>query len=238
MDFPELCLMEYCDHSYVVDGFCDLCGLGMGPMLKYKSDDSDFIRYQRKNYNSAIEDLDCISEVLKDEVKNRLSKEKYPNREESRRLNIFCQIYVSGAELKELNPEETAGILQVKGKSLNKSLRIVSGTGKKNVKDHSGKIITLQIVSISPLDFVRELCALLDSEHNISYSEIKSGLETVIARHPSLLNDRPKYIAAGYIKYYCQNNDITVKDMSSIFGIDNPKINHYALRLKKLIVSS
>ena len=165
---------------------------------------------------------------------DKLSKSNVNNRESNRTFNVFCAAYVTGVELGEIKPDNVVGSLEMKGKTVNKSLRAISGTGIKTYKDDNGKILIMPVVSISPLDRVSEICNEIDKDNLEPHIEIiKEIISKVIKRNPAILNDRPKYVAAGFIKFYCQKEGLSIKDIASKAKMSNPTLNQYSSRAKK-----
>ncbi len=240
-----LSFIDECSHENINEGFCCSCGLSMGPRIEIDLANSDnhlsYIRYDNKKYESDITKLDYISDELKSVVITNLEKEKLRGKEASRNLKVFCHVYVNGAEMEELQPNKLVNSLNINSKNLNKSLRVISGTSRKTIKDNDGQISTCPIVSINPIDCLKEMCEQMSSKNKSKekkigsyHDEMKEKLQQIIKKSPSILNERPTHVAAGLIKYFCQIKNIDVKDMSSIINLSGPTLTQYAGKIKKL----
>jgi len=242
----DLSFMDDCEHLNITEGFCQSCGLSTGPRLDFDVTNSDshfpFVKNESKNYDTELSKIDCMSDKLKQVVVENLGKEKRPAKEASRKLEVFCQVYVAGAEMNELKPDQIAGSLKMSGRNLNKSLRVISGTSHKSIKDDEGQPTICPIVSISPIDCLKDICQQIDDaksrneQEKISkhYENMKVALNRIIKKSPSILNERPKYIAAGFVKYYCHIKNINIKDISSIIDLSTPTLNQYSSKVRKL----
>jgi hypothetical protein len=238
-------LLENCEHEYCTEGYCETCGMEMGSKIDFDTGYSEN-HLKGKNssaqsYSTEIDKLDSISDELKKMVINKLTKDTSSNRESGRAFNIFCAVYVAGAETGEMKPDSIVKSLKMNGRSVNKSLRAISGTGPKTIKDDKGGVLVIPVVSISPLDCVSEICKEIDNNKEDDEQDtlkehidaIKAMISKVIKKKPSLLNDRPTYVAAGFIKFYCQRNDLNVQDINVHAKMSSPTLNQYSSRAKK-----
>jgi len=233
----DLSIFDTCKHISLREGYCEFCGLDVGIRLEMESCYSDnymlMSKTEIKNFDNELNKLDTISDKLKNKVTDNLSREKRPIKEVSRKLDVFKQVYVAGAELNELNPNQMSKSLKLTGKNLNRSLRDISGTGRHAVTDEDGQTTTCPIVSISPIDSLQEMCSAIDKVQPF-YENIKKLIELCIKKSPSLLNERPNYVSIGFIKFYCQVKGITIKDIGSYVNLPNPTINQYSSKVKKI----
>lgn len=233
----KLSIFDDCEHLSLREGYCENCGLDIGPRIEMESGYIDSYmmstKSDPKNYDKELNKIDCISEELKNKVSDNLSKEKRSTRAVSRKLDVFCQVYVSGAELNELHPHQIVKSLDISGRNLNKTIRNISGTGTKNICDQSGDYMTCSIVSISPVDSLKEICDVIEKIAPYQ-EEIKELITQCIRKSPSILNERPKHIAAGFVKYFCQVRKITIRDIGSYIDLSNPTINQYSTKVKTI----
>jgi hypothetical protein len=235
-----LSLFDDCGHEDIYQGFCTNCGLDVGMRLEMESVFSDNYmsssKNEYKNYDNEINSVVGISEELKNKVIDNLSKEKRSMKETTRKLDVFQQLYVSGAELHQLNPEQNAKSLNLNTKNLNKSLRDISGTGTKLIRDEQGEITTCPIVSLDPINFLKEFCdkiAIIKPE----FINMSKSFKELLKKSPCLLNERPKCITLGFIKIYCQVHGISLKELnlvSYVEDITNATINQYSTKIKKI----
>jgi hypothetical protein len=242
----SMSFLRECLHEYIKEGFCANCGFGMGPRLDFDSiyykGQMSAVNNTQKGYETELSKIGGFSETLTNLVKTKLKNEKRPAKETTRKLDVFCQFYVEGASLGEINPVKIAKKLKLNGRNLNKSLRIVSGTSKKSVRSIDGIIKTLQVVSISPVDCLKDICNMYDNvisecsgeRLETYYDEFVHYLKLAIKKSPSLLNERPKYVAIGFVKYYCGYFGIELKNIGKIVDISVPTLNQYSSKMKKL----
>jgi hypothetical protein len=242
----SLNFLKECKHEYIREGFCLNCGFGMGPRLDFKTmfykGHMLAPRKTSMGYENEFSKIgNEFSEKLTKIVKDKLLKEKRSTREATRKSDLFCRFYFESVVHGEINPTYIAEKLGLDGKSLNKSLRIVSGTSRKSIRDSSGEIKKLQIVSISPVDCLESICSKFDKSNDVFYDlvsqleVISSYMKKLLSRCPSLLNERPKYVAAGLIKHYCYCKDINYKDLGKFVEISTPTLNQYSSKMKKLL---
>jgi len=232
--------IENCPHEYCTEGYCTACGLETGPKIEFSGGFSDsHIKAKstsEQSYQREIERVDGLSKELKETVVNKLNQNMKNSRESSRVQNVFCEVYVSGAKKGELKPDNVVRCLHMNGRNLNKSLRVLSGTSPKTVKDEEGEVITMPIVSISPIDCIDDICDKIDKQGKIKahVDTIRELISKAIDKYPHLLNERPKHVAAGFVKYYCQLHKLLIQDISGLVEISNPTLNQYSTKAKKI----
>jgi hypothetical protein len=221
--------LENCEHPYCIEGYCETCGFEMGPKIDYECTFGDnFFKKGSNNhsYEDEINKIEGASNELIKALTSKLSNCQANNRESNRSFNVFCAAYVTGVELGEIKPDNVVDSLEMKSKTVNKSLRAISGTGVKTYKDSKGKALIMPVVSISPLDKVAEICNSIDPvQLGPHINKIKAIISEVIRNNPTILNDRPKYVAAGFIKFYCNKEGLSFKDISTKAGMSNPTLN-------------
>jgi len=236
----KISLFDECQHEDIYQGFCKKCGLDVGLRLEIDSSFSDHFMSSSntgfKNYDTEINSLTGVSEELKNKITDNLNKEKRSIKETTRKLDVFQQLYIAGAELNELNPDQNAKSLNLNSKNLNKSLRDISGTGNKVIRDDNGEITTCPVVSLDPINFLKDFCdkiPLIKSE----FSNMKNSFKQLLSKSPCLLNERPKCITLGFIKIYCQVHGISLKELNLISYVDDVSsatINQYSTKIKKI----
>ena len=75
-------------------------------------------------------------------------------------------------------------------------------------------------------DKVADICNSIDPvQLGPHIDKIKAIISEVIKNNPTILNDRPKYVAAGFIKFYCNKEGLNFKDISTKAGMSNPTLN-------------
>lgn len=241
-------LIVNCDHPDTNEGFCTNCGSSTGPRLEFESIYSKGQISVNKNtgkcFETYLENVHGVSDKLKTTVIKKLNGDSKNTRNTNMAQKTFCQIYLSGAEIYELNPDSVVNSLNLKGRKLNQSIRTVSGTSKKSSNNpDSSKDLILQIVSISPTDCLKEICNDFDNKFKHSTGEnplifycetIKNIISKIIKVNPSILNERPKYIAVGFIRHYCINNNIPITNLQEIANISIPTLNQYTNKAKKM----
>ncbi len=229
--------LDNCEHDVIIEGFCDNCGLEVGPRIDMESNFIDnymiSTRNEPKNYNTEINKID-VSEQVKTVISESLNKTDRSVKGVTRELDVFCHAYLASAELNELQPEKALKSLNITSKNLNKSLRIISGTDKKVIKDNEGQVITCPIVSISPIECLKEICTKIEylKPHQ---DDIQKLIQTMLRKSPTLLNEKPKHIAIGFIKCYCKRKKIPIKDFIGQMDISEATINQYSSKINKLI---
>lgn len=240
-------LIEECAHEFCSEGYCSSCGLETGPKLDFDSGYGETHVRRRgpsnRGYCDEMNQVSGISENLKDMVAERLSKNPTRHcRESTRSLQVFCEIYISGAKEGELKPENVASSLKMNGKRLNQCLRVVSGTSRKTIAGSDGETLVMPVVSISPMDSVSDICATIDQRTrpgnlvklSAHVEEIRDLIARAIKKCPSLLNKRPRYVAAGFIKYYCVSNNFNFGDIGAHISLSSPTLNQYSTEARKL----
>lgn len=237
-------ILNECTHDFCSDGYCSSCGMDLGPKMEFDFSYSDIHMKSTSSsghtYYYEVNQIDYLSEQLREVVTNKLNQETCHPRESSRILAVFCGVYVEGAKIGELKPDNVVKSLKMKGRDLNKSLRVVSGTSRKTIKDNEGEVVVMPVVSISPLDCVIDICKQIDKHSDrkvkldIHIDSIKNLISKAIKKMPSLLNERPRYVAAGFIKYYCQVNGLPTQDIGTFVDLSGPTLNQYNSKAKSL----
>ena len=230
----DMSFLDDCEHPYVEDEFCSECGLSMGRVILYEIGfRPGHISHQKSSqqkFKEIIDSLDGISDELKLVVAEKLQNSS--SARSNYQIDVFCEVYVNGARTNELKPDRVIKSLKLKGKTLNKSLRIISGTSKKNMSDSKGNAIALPVVSLGPSDYVVEMCDQLEiSEYA---EEITELINSTMKRDRSLSNERPNRVAAGFIQYFLQTNGINISNMSSIIDMSVPTLNHYTAKIRRV----
>lgn len=239
MLFEDPDFIENCEHYSIREGYCDLCGLSIGMRLEFEPDYLRNYTYIKpvQNHDTELKQVNCISQELREIVKENL-KVKGKSIKKRRSKNVFCETYISGALIDEIKPEEIINLLNLSKKHVKDSMRIISGTNTKVVCDETPK--TLQMVSISPLYLLTEICMLIDKSGKIIFphiDNIRNLINVVEKISPSINNNRPKNLTIGFIKYYCVLNHINIGDISTITGISKPVINQMTSKIKKICIS-
>lgn len=230
-------LFDTCEHLNTCEGFCESCGMDVGPRIITESNYSDICMYipktETRTYDDELNKIEGLSMELKSKVSETLNKDKCTGKEVTRKIDVFKQVYVTGAEINELNPEVVLKSLNLSRKNINETLRDISGTGKKNIKDQKGEVITCPVASISTFEYLKKICDIVPhlKEH---HNNIKLLLEKCILKSQSLLNSKPQHLAAGCAKLYCQVNGLPHQNMSSQIDLPNQAISQYVTKLKKV----
>lgn len=238
---------EECSHEFCSEGYCGACGLEIGPKMDFDSTYGES-HVKRKGaasqgYHNEMEQVHGISENLRGVVADKLNKSGSRHcRESTRTLQVFCEFYINGAKEGELKPENVAQSLKMNGKRLNQCLRVVSGTSRKTIQGNNGEVVVMPVVSISPLDCIVEICSAIDQGSRVSPSiklsahadTIRALIAQAIKKSPSLLNKRPRYVAAGFIKHYCVSNDLNLGDIGALIKLSNPTLNQYSTEARVL----
>lgn len=246
-DSGSTTLLEECPHEFCTEGYCSSCGLEMGPKMDFDSTYGESHVKRRsitsQGYQSEMEKVSGVSENLKGIVADKLNKSgSHHCRESTRTLRVFCELYVNGAKEGELKPEGVARSLKMTGKNLNQCLREVSGTGRKTIEGSNGETIVMPVVCLSPLDYIVEICSIIDKGIRVSpkikisphVENIRRIISQAIKSCPSLHNKRPYYVAAGFIKHYCVVNGLNLGDISSLISMSSPTLNQYSTEARKL----
>ena len=238
-DLFDITLLEDCEHLYCNDGYCETCGTIMGPKIDYEINYNEGISKSKNgsnfNYENEIDKIEGTSDDFKKALLDKLNTGHTDNRQSNKSFNFFCAAYVTGVEMGEIKPDVVAGKLEMKSKTVNKSLRAISGTGFKTFKDNNGKVLVIPVVSISPIDIVEEICNEVDKDKlGPHIDKIKKIISDVIKVNATVLNDKPRYVAAGFIKFYCQKEGISIKDIGIKALISNPTLNQYSAKAMKL----
>jgi hypothetical protein len=238
--------LENCEHEFCIEGYCNSCGIEMGVKIDFNSGYGDTHVKSKsasnQGYDHELSQLTEISEELREVVSSKFRQKKGRVRDSSRANDVFCETYIGGAKMGELKPDSIAKSLGMNGKGVNKSLRAISGTSLRTIKDDNGKVILMPVVSINPLDCVVDICEQIDraskdeSKEKLAnhIEDIKKIIAYIIRKCPSLLNERPRHVAAGFIKYYCQINSLPFQEMGIQLNLSNPTLNQYNSKAKLL----
>ena len=238
--------LENCEHDFCVEGYCNSCGIEMGVKIDFNVGYSDTHvktkSVSNQGYEHEINQLTELSVELKEAVSAKLSQKKGRTRDSSRANDVFCETYIGGAKMGELKPDSVVKSLGMNGKGVNKSLRAISGTSIKTIKDENGKVVLMPVVSINPLDYIVQICSQIDESAKSKEQDkllphadaIKRIISYIIKKSPSLINERPRHVAAGFIKYYCIINELPLQEMGKILDLSNPTLNQYTSKAKIL----
>jgi len=238
--------LENCEHDFCVEGYCNSCGIEMGVKIDFNVGYSDtHVKTKSassQGYEHELSQLTELSVELKDAVSAKLGQKKGRTRDSSRANDVFCETYIGGAKMGELKPDSVVKSLGMNGRGVNKSLRAISGTSIKTIKDENGKVVLMPVVCISPLDYITQICTQMDQSTKpnskdklLPYAdEIKRIVSYIIKKSPSLLNERPRHLAAGFVKYYCVLNELPFQEMAKVLDFSNPTLNQYTAKAKSL----
>lgn len=236
--------LENCEHDFCVEGYCNSCGIEMGVKIDFNAGYGDtHVKTKSvsgQGYDRELNQLTELSVELKEVVSAKLGQKKGRTRDSSRANDVFCETYIGGAKMGELKPDSVVKSLGMNGRGVNKSLRAISGTSIKTIKDENGKVVLMPVVSINPLDYITQICIQMDqatkSDDKLSphSDDIKRIISYIIKKSPSLLNERPRHVAAGFIKYYCVINRLPFQEMGKTLDLSNPTLNQYTSKAKSL----
>ena len=232
----NLDFIENCEHEFVYEGYCESCGFEIGTKLEFES--YSYGEYKKiyvpvNNINLVV----CISPELKAIVSEKIYND---NKKLSNKLNIFQQVYLSGGDIGELDPDNVSDNLRLSNRILNKSMRAISGTDTHIIETKQSTM--LPIVSISPIYLLKDMCNLIDfSKYNLlklnissHKEEIKKLIEITFDLEPTLVNDRPKHLTVGFITYYCKCNNIPLYDISNVVNLSKTTIYQLMVKIRKI----
>ena len=240
--------IENCEHESIHDGCCENCGLYTGLRIDYDLEYTKNLKKSTESNTGDLKNVDFISEELRDIVSKNMMTQKISAKR--RAQSMICEIYVSGSLTNEVQPEQVIKYLKLPKGVVKKSMRIISGTDTKIQQTN-----TVQIISISPFYCLREICTEIDSFKECN-SDLKSGknnvnkyvdilphfenlkllIENVIHYSPCIINNRPKNLTVGFIRYYCKLKKLTIRDINNVFGVSKAISEQIASKLKKLCI--
>ena len=206
-DFFDSCL-----HETIENGSCTICGLSVESYLEVE--ESDYSRqHQRPKalLETAIEkdiyDLNLSQDILQWVLTRLATGSKNMYKKKARKNIIFSLIYMAHLHLgKPIDPESLSIQMKMDKKHIESSLTLVSGMNSKLTPcNQEGMSISLAVIPPSAfiLDISQELN--IPDEHIQAIEQIS---KECIKLDKLLLEENPRKVCIGIIKYYCSKHNI------------------------------
>lgn len=204
--------IETCIHDNIENGCCLSCGLSVNNYLEV--DESDYSRQHQRpkqSNNSALErDINAMNldQDILEWVSNRIyntSKSMY--KQATRNNIIFGLIYMAHLHLgKSFDPESLSIKMCMKKSDVEIALSLVSGMNPRVTPcNQEGMAIPLAV--ISPSTIIGAMCEELNIpvQHTLLIEDIS---RVCIKSNRLLLEENPRKVSIGIIKYYCDLHNI------------------------------
>lgn len=219
----ETIFFESCSHENIENGTCTICGLSANNSLEVE--DSDYSRqHQRPKIlilsalEKDINNMDLDQEVL-EWILNRISNTSKNMYKETMRHNIiFGLVYMAHLNLsKEFDPDAFSKRMNMTKSDIELSLGLVSGINPR-ITPCNQEGISIPLAVVSPASVTPGLCEELKIAP--CYITIIQELTRLCVKvDKSLLEENPRKVSAGAIKYYCDFHKIKFSATNT-----NPKI--------------
>lgn len=228
---------DICNHETIEDGICILCGLTISESSI--DNDSEFSKHhQRTRYTSGInfdkdlEKLD-LDRSIKSWVLEKISASpKSIYRMGTRSKVLYAYIYLAHLHLGyTFKPNKIAKLLEIDRAGIDESLKIVSGISSHKLANDS---FSVPVVVISPVNEVLSLCQEIEISNELS-EEIVTFSKKIISQNPILLEDDPRKIAIGIIRYVFETKSIPFVGYSKKMNVSSSIIKKYRDLIFKLI---
>lgn len=199
--------MSDCQHEFVEDGTCLLCGLAvaLAPV--------ETVGYSRQHQRPRAPPSRHLPEVdLKPEVRSWIVE--HLNTETlTKPLPLFVAIYLAHLHLGlDFKPEGLARQLGLKRSELEAATKMAAAS--------------VPVVVVSPLKAVSTACEELGTDAAMA-KDITTFTHQLLEKHPLLLEDNPQRVAAGIIRYSYEKHGLEVSTLARALGLSGPVIRKY-----------
>lgn len=219
--------LTMCPHDFIQDSVCSTCGM---VIERQEIEDADFSKYHNRPKKSPVASLNKDIEKLnvnidvKKWVQQKIGDAKIVYRQESRNKILFAYIYLGYLHLgKPFNYEDIAIEMGLTRSGIDVAIKIASGISGPSLRLPQSNInenITAPIVVISPKDILISLAQKLEMTRE-AIQEMVEILNKLIEASPIYLEDNPKYIAIGLIRYYYEIHNYKFTNVGKKLGVAN-----------------
>lgn len=235
-------MFKECEHENIIDSVCNDCWMCIDVMcIDVKTVDPHFGINKISNSPNFCKDLKNID--IPDDVKNLVYKiealsEKKISRLNSRKLKLFAYCYLAYLKLGyDFKPEELAQKLDIR-KNVREAIKIAAGIGNVGLPMPEVKLMPecesflSKITIVSPIAYFDEYISKLSIQNK--KSEIETYFVNLLENNKLLYEENPNFMAIAIIKYYCDNNGITLSNFSKL-SLKHTYFNKCYKKIEKLI---
>lgn len=213
---PHVCMHDFLDDSHT----CTTCGL----MMDFQEfDDVEFSKSHlrvRTPHQSEFE-KDLLAHRFDEDVTKWIMENsclRMPYKAETRAKILFAYAYLAHLHLKKtFDPHELALKMSLDRFGIDEAIKIASGISAHQVHNQQTSRLSASVVVMTPESCVSDICKALDlsEEHK---SNLKAIAVAIVKKNPLLLEEDPKRLAAGILRYYYDKAGVTFNLISKKLG--------------------
>lgn len=232
--------MDECGHEYVEDFACLLCGFHVeAQQLQSHSDFSKSHIRIRHHQTSLEKDLDKfgLDHELTGWILSNLSRApKSVYKLVTRSKILFAYAYLAHLHLQRpCNPHELASRMGLDRGAVDDAIKIASGISSHQSHNEKTDGLTAAVVVLSPESSLETLCVMMGivSPH---LETLRSIVKQAITSQPLLLEEDPRKIAVGAIRYYYESHGISFVSISSHLGFTTAITRKFSLMISRAMM--
>lgn len=199
-----------CEHVTTYNGVCTVCGINVIDM-DFQSGNYENCNKKLENFSiSALEkDLNGIhiDEEIRSWIETQLNLNEQPVfHSESRSIILFSYLYLAHLHLgKDFDILSWANKMRLNRSNIEKAMKFMAGVHFKTATNIDENLTVTTLIT-SPLSLINGYCEKLGLE--LYKENIRENMRIFIQKNPSVEDENPYYLAAGYFKYYCDKRGL------------------------------
>lgn len=233
--------IEDCKHEHIEEGSCIECGLSISGSGSHMQQEEEYsISHQRvtqastMGFNKDLDGKDLPPEVKAWVLKMVASAPKKVARMASRERRLFAYVYIAHATLGyDIDPEKVAGILGIHKSQLAESIRLASGISPTVLPQSHNNTQIVPMMVLSPISYLDSTLPILKLEEH--KAAIQSLMEEALEKEPLLYEEKPKWMAVAFIKYFLEKNKQSVVKFHEKFDMTATSVKSCLTKIQAVL---